>query len=64
VEDRRHHSAPLRLYACREKNYKTCEDNLADHGFHLKARTAEPGANKLAHLQGCAQSAIGFNPIR
>src|SRR6266478_1857078 len=58
----RHHSAPLRLRACRKKNHKTCEDDLADHGSHLTARRAKPGPNNLAHLhlQGCAQPPIGF----
>src|SRR5882757_889158 len=63
MENRRHCSAPLRLHTYREKNYKTSEDNLADHGSHLEARSPEPGSNNLAHLQGCANSAIGFNPI-
>ena len=62
MESRRHRSAPLRLHTYREKNYKTSDDNLADHGSHLEARSPEPGSNNLAHLQGCANSAIGFNP--
>ncbi len=59
----RHHSAPLRLRACRKKNHKTCEDYLADHGSHVTARRAKPGPNNLLHLQRCAQLPIGFNPI-
>ena len=35
-----HASAPLCLRACREKNHKTCNNNLADHNLHLKARPA------------------------
>ena len=61
--DRRHHSTPLRLRACRKNNHKACEDDLADHGSHLTARPAEPCPNNLVHLQGCARSPIGFNPI-
>jgi hypothetical protein len=38
---RGHASAPLRLRAaCRKKNHKTCNNNLADHNLHLKARPA------------------------
>jgi len=48
--NRRHHSAPLRLHACRKKNHKTCEDDLADHGSHLKARPAEPFTNNLSPI--------------
>jgi hypothetical protein len=35
---RGHASAPLCLRAYREKKYKTCNNNLADHNLHLKAR--------------------------
>ena len=63
TENRWHRSAPLRLHSYRKKNYKACEDDLANHGSHRKARAAEPVTNNLAHLQGCAQSTIGFNPI-
>jgi hypothetical protein len=61
--NRWYRSAPLRLHSYRKKNYKSCEDDVADHGSHLKARTADPKTNSCAHLQGCALSTIGFNPI-
>jgi hypothetical protein len=31
-------------------------------GTYLKAKPSEPSSNDLAHLQGCAHPAIGFNP--
>ncbi len=47
----RHHCVPLRLYAYWEKNHKTCEDNLADHSIHLKARPAEPSPNQPSPIR-------------
>jgi len=41
---------PLSLYACREKNYKTCEDDLADHGTHLKTQPAGPFTNNSSQI--------------
>ena len=49
--NRRHHSTPLRPHACREKNHKTCEDDLADHDSHLKPRPAEPSTNNVCPLR-------------
>ncbi len=37
---------PLSPQACREQNHETCEDNMADHGTHLKARPAGPFPKK------------------
>lgn len=47
MRNRSHHPAPLCLCACRENNRETCEDDLANHGSHLKARTAESFTNNL-----------------
>src|SRR5947207_8809525 len=38
-------SVPLSAEASRKKHHKTCEDDLTDHGSHLKARPAEPFLN-------------------
>ncbi len=45
TRDRRHRSASLSAEASRKKHHKTCEDDLTDHGSHLKARPAEPFTN-------------------
>src|SRR5256885_3656304 len=41
----RHRPTPLSAEASRKKHHKTCEDDLTDHGSHLKARPAEPFLN-------------------
>jgi hypothetical protein len=47
MRNRSHHAVPLCLCACRENNRETCEDHLANHGSHLKARPAESFTNNL-----------------
>jgi len=64
TRNRRHCSAPLSAEASRKKHHKTCEDDLTNHGSHLKARPAEPFPNNPSPIPRCAQSSIGFNSIR
>jgi hypothetical protein len=50
VRTRGHPSAPLGLHDYRENNHKTCEDDLANHDSHLKARPAESFTNNLSSI--------------
>src|SRR5260370_21630166 len=47
----------------RYNSYNPCEDNLADHGSHLRPGSFGPSLTSSPHYQGCARPSIGFNPF-